>query len=325
MHQWSKTMAVPNLAAFRCDLETVKKDTERFVSFYGDVWYTYYYSEPPISVPDEVWRYVAGNDYRFEHADVASDRTACLFWQATEEFDKKIVERFKLLSKQCCLTLWDHKKLLATVAEIQTVVAGPSGYHQWIRLIHRIAADDPIWSGLIVKCLCVSQRPFDETRQERVITKPNEAEEQLIQRLREQGKSVPDIWSEHIKGLPPVVLQSHCHMLDVLYDLVQASYVSEIAEGDELTPLQKKFIASLDGKRLATEALCTELSNRAGKAYGSTGQMKGALSDLVKLDIMKNDGNGYELTDLGRRIEAGLPASIWTETRKKRKRKPPRR
>ncbi len=228
-------MSDATLTAFQKDLETVKRDLDRFVELYQDVRYRYYHAKPPVPVPHEVWDHIADNheNVAYDKLDCFPDRTACLSWDE-ETFD---VKKFNLLCQQCCKILWKHANLLASVAEIHTVVGMPLGYHQWIRLIHEIAGSKPVWSGLVNKCLVVSQRPFDETRKEREIEwmrepiptdievvvvpiEPDELEEQLVRKLLEQGVSVPDVWFEYI---PRPVAKFHRQMLDVLEELVQCS------------------------------------------------------------------------------------------------------
>jgi hypothetical protein len=151
-----------------------------------------------------------------------------LRWEEQDPFD---VKKFKLLCRKCCRALWEHAETLATVDEIRNVVEMPSGYYQWVRLIHRIAETDPVLSGLVNKCLVVSQRPLDATQNERVPEwaqghghgELDELEEQLVHALQERGESPPDVWFEYIPP-PCSIVEFHSQMLDVLGNLVQDSY-----------------------------------------------------------------------------------------------------
>ena len=216
-------MAASTLAAFQKDLETARRDFDRFAELYKEVLYHYYHSRPPARVPDEVWQYISesyGGAYKL---DIAPDGTACLHWEETFA-----AEQFRLLCKQCCQLLRIHAKLIAAVPEVCTTMEMPSGYHQWIHMIHRLATVNLVWSGLLSKWLVVSQRPFEETRKERCIgsasydndLEPEKAEEQLIREMNEQGKAVPDVWFEQITYPLPVV-KFHRQMLDMLEELVQ--------------------------------------------------------------------------------------------------------
>jgi hypothetical protein len=225
-------MADSTLATFQKALETARRDLDRFAKDYQDVPYRYYHAKPPAPVPDDVWRFLA-EEYEcvaYEALDIFPDRTAILRWEK-ENLD---ATKFKLLCRQCCVALWKHADLLETVAEVRTVVTTPPGYQQWIRAIHAIAGINKVWSGLVNKCLVVSQRPFDETKTARDIewaryitsseshavvppTEPDEREEQLVRTLREQRIPVPDVWFEHIPG---PVARFHSQTLRTLEDLV---------------------------------------------------------------------------------------------------------
>ena len=258
----------------------------------------------------EIWHFISQKDGwgSYDEPEFSEDRTACLLWEK-EPFD---VKNFRLLCKQCCGALRDHSELLSIVPEFDAVAAMPVGPLQWIRLIHQVAGSNPVWAGLVNKLIVVSARPFTETQETRVcqwsdedaLIEPNESESQLVNMLRDQGKTVPDIWFEYI---PRPIAPFHSHMVDILFDLARESYVTEFCEGDQLKKLQKNLILSLGEKKLATEVLCAELTALTGFEYSSSGNVKGALANLVDRGFMASDKKGYTLTDLGLQVYRRLP------------------
>jgi hypothetical protein len=132
------SMPDSTLAAFFKALETARRDLHRFAENYEDVPYSFFHAKPPASVPDDVWRHIADDDGdgAYEKLDFFPDRTTCLSWDKLT-FD---VKKFKVLCKQSCAALWAHGDLLATVPECKTLLEMPPGHHQWIRLIHEMAA-----------------------------------------------------------------------------------------------------------------------------------------------------------------------------------------
>ena len=79
-----------------------------------DVPYRFYDATPPVSVPHEVWQYIADDheNVACEQLDVSPDGTACLRW----EEETPSVKRFKLLCMQGCKRLWTMRTCLLTVA-----------------------------------------------------------------------------------------------------------------------------------------------------------------------------------------------------------------
>jgi hypothetical protein len=310
-------MADSILSAFQADLEAAKRDLDQFSKFYKPIRYNYYYSKPTSQVPDQVWHYIA-DEYEvlpddeldaYDQLDVSPDKTACLTWTAgyLDDDDEQVVavKQFGLLCRLCCLQLRDHVEVLAVVPEIQALVKMPPGHHQWMRLIHLLAQENPVWANRVRRRLVVSQRPNAETRSERGGEQPK-WEQRLLQELKEQGIVTPDIWVEHIPDPGPVVA-FHSQMLDVLHEVVRASLVEALSTGDKLTRLQKNLIKALGMQKLSTKALSGELTALTGKHYGISGQVKTALSELVKRGLMTSDRqDGYELTDLGFRVLQNL-------------------
>lgn len=291
------------LAALQHDLQIVKSDLGRFAEFYDDVRYSYYHADPSNIVSDEVWRFVAENHgWSFDDLEVFPGRWACLAW-GDESF---AATKFKTLCAQCSQVIFEHAGILREVPEASPLLDLPCDHYQWIRLVHEVAATNPVWSGLINRCLIVSQRPFDETRRERVVewdesgkVEPNKAEMQLVRRLSEAGENVPDIWFEFIPTSQHVA-HFHRQMLDLLEELIEMGQEADLVRG--LTDLQAKLVISLGRETLSTNQLCGKLSDDTGKVYGMSGHTKGALSELVKRGVMNNVGKGYSLSKLGQRI-----------------------
>jgi hypothetical protein len=299
------------LNVFRKDLDDgAKGELRRFSLLYGDVRYTYYHSEPFAPVPAEVWRFLAEEHegIPYEKLDRAPDGASCLVWDEEYSFD---AENFARICNQCCQEVWSHAQLFAPLAEIRDIVATAAGHHSWIRLIHRIVESNRVWLESIDKCLVLSPRPFEGTRKERHnpyplqpdMFGPDDAEQRFVAELQRQNKAVPEMWRERIP-VPHSVAQFHAEMLDVLYSQVQTNYI--VGWIGKLMPLQRNLIASLGKQDLTTEEIVQELNNRTGKDYKAAGNIKGHLSFLVKSEIMKNVGDGYQLTDLGFRILAAL-------------------
>jgi hypothetical protein len=185
-------MVYAALNAFEKAIQALRRDLDGFANFFTGVRYAYYHAEPPTPVPDKVWRYIV-DDYEVipyddldDVLDVSPDGTAGLTWDTSlleDDSDNRVVavRKFELLCRQCFIVLQDHIELLAVVPEIQTVAKMPQGHHPWIRLIHGLAAENPLWSDLVAKHLVVIDKL-------------------LVPDLAKQGEAVPDIWVEQIRG-----------------------------------------------------------------------------------------------------------------------------
>ena len=95
-------------------------------------------------------------------------------------------------------------------------------------------------------------------------------------------------------------------MLEVLYGRVETGYMVDVI--GKLTTIQRHLIKSSGKKKLTTKNLVEELNRLTGSNYRVSGQIKTALTDLVKCwHVMENDGKGYKnSTPLGLQILAAL-------------------
>lgn len=314
--QSSKPMAASALNAFQKAIEATRRSLQGFAEFFEGVRYNYYNADPPNPVPEKVWHYIADQVeiIPYEALEISPDGTACLVWDTAlleNDFDARevAVRKFELLCRQCFLELREHLEQLAAIPQLQTIGTMPSGHHQWIRLIHWVAVHSPVWRDLVTRRLIVSQRPREETLIDDFDWEEDQWQlvERVVRELNAQGESVPDIWFEHIAD-PHLVVRFHSQMLDVLEGIVINAHVTELTEGTlRLADFEKTLIRALDRDALPTSRLCDKLSTMTGKVYGESGQVKAALSNLVKHGCMTSDRQaGYELTELGLRILSKL-------------------